>query len=104
MSKMLEQAIIDAEALKDAALKNAESIILEKYSLEVKEAVDNLLEEQPEEELATEEAETSEGDKEFMEDATMQEMAMKQDMLGDEEPMPELPEQEGLMARPEIGV
>lgn len=43
-------------------------------------------------------------DKEFMEDATMQEMAMKQDMLGDEEPMPELPEQEGLMARPEIGV
>ena len=70
MSKMLEQAIIDAEALKDAALKNAESIILEKYSLEVKEAVDNLLEEQPEEELATEEAETSEGDKEFMEDMT----------------------------------
>mgnify|MGYP007063371199 CR=1 FL=1 len=70
MSKMLEQAIIDAEALKDAALKNAESIILEKYSLEVKEAVDNLLEEQPEEEMATEEAETSEGDKEFMEDMT----------------------------------
>jgi hypothetical protein len=43
-------------------------------------------------------------DKEFMESATMHEMAMKQDELGDEEPMPELPAQEGLMARPEIGV
>ena len=43
-------------------------------------------------------------DKEFMEDATMHEMAMKQDTMSDEESMPELPEQEGLMARPEIGV
>ena len=43
-------------------------------------------------------------DKEFMEDATMHEMAMKQDTMSDEEPMPELPEQEGLMTRPEIGV
>jgi len=34
----------------------------------------------------------------------MHEMAMKQDELGGEEPMPELPAQEGLMARPEIGV
>ena len=72
MSKMLEQAIIDAEALKEAALKNAESTILEKYSLEVKEAVDNLLE-QPEDEMAADLGEApaagpSEGDKEFMED------------------------------------
>ena len=43
-------------------------------------------------------------DREFMEDATMHEMAMKQDTMSDEESMPELPEQEGLMARPEIGV
>ena len=43
-------------------------------------------------------------DKEFMEDATMHEMAMKQDAMSDEESIPELPEQEGLMARPEIGV
>ena len=43
-------------------------------------------------------------DKEFMESATMHEMAMKQDEMGGEEPMPELPAQEGLMARPEIGV
>ena len=43
-------------------------------------------------------------DKEFMEDATMHEMAMKQDTMSDEESMPELPAQEGLMTRPEIGV
>ena len=35
---------------------------------------------------------------------SMHEMAMKQDAMSDEESMPELPEQEGLMARPEIGV
>ena len=50
MSDMLEQAIIDAEALKEAALKNAEELIIEKYSREIKEVVDTLLE-QPEEEL-----------------------------------------------------
>ena len=41
---MLEQAIVDAEALKDAALKNAEQTIIEKYSKEIKEAVEVLLE------------------------------------------------------------
>ena len=49
MSDMLEQAIVDADALKEAALKNAEELIIEKYSNEIKEAVDTLLE-QPEEE------------------------------------------------------
>jgi len=53
MSKMLEQAIIDAEALREAALKNAEAAIVEKYSYEIKEVVDNLLE-QPEDELGIE--------------------------------------------------
>ena len=43
-------------------------------------------------------------DTEFMEDATMHEMAMKQDEMTGEEPMPELPAQEGLMAKPGIGV
>ena len=46
MSNMLEQAIIDAEALKEAALKNAEQTIIEKYSKEVKEAVNVLLEQE----------------------------------------------------------
>jgi len=36
MSSLLEQAIVDASALKEAALKNAESAVLEKYSGEVK--------------------------------------------------------------------
>lgn len=46
MSVMLEQAIIDAEALKEAALKNAEAAIIEKYSDEIREAVDSLLDEE----------------------------------------------------------
>jgi hypothetical protein len=41
---MLEQAIIDAGALKEAALKNAETLVLEKYSNQIKEAVESLLE------------------------------------------------------------
>ena len=44
MSSLLEEAIIDAKALKDAALKNAESAVLEKYSAEVKGALSTLLE------------------------------------------------------------
>ena len=32
MSNMLEQAIVDAKALKETALKDAEATILEKYS------------------------------------------------------------------------
>ena len=35
MSNMLEQAIVDAKALKEAALKNAETTILEKYVVKV---------------------------------------------------------------------
>ena len=46
MSNMLEQAIIDADALKEAALKNAETLVLEKYSNQIKDAVENLLEQE----------------------------------------------------------
>ena len=46
MSNMLEQAIIDADALKDAAVKNAETLVLEKYSNQIKNAVENLLEQE----------------------------------------------------------
>ena len=45
-TSMLEQAIVDADALKETALKSAESAILEKYSYEVKEAIDSLLEQE----------------------------------------------------------
>ena len=43
-------------------------------------------------------------DSEFMEDVAFQEMAMKQKEMGMQEPMPEIPAQEGLMARPDMGV
>ena len=43
MSSMLDQAIVDAKALKEAAIKSAESSIIEKYSQEIREAVDSML-------------------------------------------------------------
>tara|TARA_Y100001973_G_C5186098_1_gene327915 strand:+ start:684 stop:1832 length:1149 start_codon:yes stop_codon:yes gene_type:complete len=43
---MLEQAIVDAEALKEAAVKNAETLVLEKYSNQIKDAVETLLEQE----------------------------------------------------------
>ena len=57
MSTLLEQAIVDAEALKEAAMKNAEASIIEKYSSEVRAAVDSLLEQ--EEETLEEESDES---------------------------------------------
>ncbi len=67
MSTMLEQALIDAAALKEAALKNAESAILEKYASEVKTTINSLLE-------AEEEVES---------DAA----PLTEDMMGDEIPL-----------------
>ena len=51
MSSLFEKAIADAKELKETALKNAEQLIIEKYSSELKEAVENLLEQEDEEEL-----------------------------------------------------
>ena len=36
MSSMLEQAIVDAQALREAALKNAEQSVVEKYAPEIR--------------------------------------------------------------------
>ena len=44
MSNLLKEAIVDAKALRDSALKNAEATIIEKYSQEVKNTMDQLLE------------------------------------------------------------
>jgi len=44
MSTLLKEAIVDAKALRDAALKNAETSIIEKYSDEVRQTLDSLLE------------------------------------------------------------
>jgi hypothetical protein len=49
MSSLLEQAIVDAKALKEAALKNAENLVIEKYSEEVRSAMNTLLEAEGEE-------------------------------------------------------
>ena len=44
MSNLLEEAIIDAKALKEAAMKTAEKSIVEKYSDEVKSQINKILE------------------------------------------------------------
>ena len=46
MSTMLEQAIVDAEALKEAALRNAEQLVIEKYSDEVRKTIEHILEQE----------------------------------------------------------
>jgi len=46
MSNLLEQAIIDATALREVALKSAEANLIEKYSKEFKESVQKLLEQE----------------------------------------------------------
>ena len=82
MSNLLERAIVDAKALKEAALKNAEQLVIEKYSEEVKTAVNKLLEEGPEDEMG-------------MEDPGMGDMDMGMDDMSMEEPaIDEQPEEE----------
>ena len=67
MSAMLEQAIIDAEQLKEAAKKTAEETVVEKYQDEIKEAVEKILEQEDDlGEMGM--APTSDGDLEFVED------------------------------------
>jgi hypothetical protein len=44
MSSLLENAIIDAATLKEVAMKNAEQMIIEKFSKSMKEAIENMLE------------------------------------------------------------
>ena len=62
MSSLLEQAIIDAAALKEAAIKNAEAAILNKYSADIKEVVENLFEQEESEEEAEEQIDGDESE------------------------------------------
>ena len=39
MSSLLSEAIVDAKALREAALKNAETAVLDKYSEEVRDTL-----------------------------------------------------------------
>jgi hypothetical protein len=58
MSSIIEQAILDATQIREAALKTAENQIIEKYSVEIKEAMSSILEQEDGEEMpAAEEVE-----------------------------------------------
>lgn len=46
MSNLLEEAIVDAAALRETALKSAEAALIEKYSQEFKQSVQKLLEQE----------------------------------------------------------
>jgi hypothetical protein len=48
MSDMLGEAIVDAKSLRAAALKNAENIVIEKYSAEVRNTLETILEQEEE--------------------------------------------------------
>jgi hypothetical protein len=50
---MLEQAIIDATALREAAIKSAEQAVVDRYSTDIKEAVEKLMEKNDFEEVKT---------------------------------------------------
>jgi len=54
MSSLLDQAIVDAAALKEAAIKNAESAVIEKYATDIKKAVETLFEQEGELEFGAE--------------------------------------------------
>ena len=46
MSSLLKEAIVDAKALREAALKNAENAVINKYSNEVRKTLNTLLEQE----------------------------------------------------------
>ena len=96
MSSLLEKAILDAKALKEAAERTAEAEILEKYHSEVKDALENLLSEaeeddpllaDPEEDLALD---PEMGAEEQSADIEMEESPMLGDemTMAEEEPSP----------------
>jgi len=68
---MLEQAIVDAKALREAAVKSAEAAIVEKYNDEVKDAVSKLLEQDDEMDLGMEPEAEVEVDSTAMEQVPM---------------------------------
>lgn len=80
MSKMLEQAIVDANALREAAMKSAEESVVQKYSDEVKQAVNRLLEQ--EDELGLEpEIGTEEEDSTAMEQVPMAHLSDEEEIV-----------------------
>jgi len=80
MTTMLEQAIIDAQELREAALKSAQQDIVEKYSEEVRSAVQQILE-QPEDPLGLDMEMPGEEAEEEFPDVEMSHMAEDDAMI-----------------------
>ena len=80
MTTMLEQAIVDAEQLREAALKSAQQEIVEKYSDEVRSAVQQILE-QPEDPLGLDMDISGEEAEEDFPDVEMSHMAEDDAMI-----------------------
>jgi hypothetical protein len=83
MSSMLEQAIIDATALREAAIKSAEQAVVEKYSSDIKEAVEKLMEENDFEENKTVDEQIVEADEKgegyaFVENTELSDLAQEE--------------------------
>jgi len=57
MSNLLNESIVDAKALRESALKNAESVVIEKYAEEVKKTLESLLEQEEDLGMGTQPAE-----------------------------------------------
>lgn len=70
-NSMLEQAIVDAKELREAAIKNAEAQIVEKYSSEVKQAVSRLLEQDEDIDMFPDAEEPEEAESTAMEQVPM---------------------------------
>ena len=99
MSSMLEQAIIDADQLKETAKKTAEEAVVEKYQSEIKEAVEKILEQ--DEVVETEMSIDPDGNLEVVEDlpatqTTDMEEVVEIDLNKLEELMAEEMEEDGL--------
>jgi hypothetical protein len=90
MSSLFEKAIADAKELKETALRNAEKQLIEKYSVELKESLENLLEQDEEEELEATEEETAEGGEEMAMDMEMD--AEPAEPTGDDSLMAQVPD------------
>ena len=61
MSNLLNESIVDAKALRESALKNAESVVIEKYADEVKKTLESLLEQEEDLGMGTQPAEETTG-------------------------------------------
>jgi len=96
MASLFEKAIADAKDLKETALKNAEHLIIEKYSSELKETIEGLLEADEDEELdVAPDTEDSPAEDEELDMMGGEEGEMDLDMG----PPPVAPGEESLMAQ-----